>query len=318
MRVSVLRTLLVEDSQHDADFVTMMLNRSPDVEVHVDRVVSLAEAVAASQRCTYDIILLDLGLPDSSGTHSVSRLRACAPKTPIVVLSGDDRNVTAIEAINLGAQDFLPKQHLVGTLLSRMVQHSISRHQQLVQAQADALIDRLTGVANRRGFDIELERRLSDFRRYGHRMCVALFDIDHFKQVNDYWGHDAGDQVIRSVVQAISNRSRVSDKVARYGGEEIAVIMPMTQLPDAEFAARDCRQAISQLSFHNQQIHVTVSVGVAEITESDDGPSLVARADDALYGAKRAGRNRCMLHFNGAVTDGLLRIENVATTTGIA
>jgi two-component system cell cycle response regulator len=311
-----IRMLLVEDSQHDAEFITMMLQRSQEIVAQVDHVRSLREAIDALHRCKYDIVLLDLGLPDSSGTDSVSRLRDCAPDTPVVVLTGDDRNDTAMSAINSGAQDFLPKQHLVGQLLTRMTKHSIARHHQLAQAQADALVDGLTGIPNRRSHDIETDRQLSDFRCHGNPFCVAVFDIDHFKRINDRWGHDAGDQAIKAVANALAISARDSDHVCRYGGEEFALTMPRTEITEAQIGVLRCHRAVSPLVVGEQEITLTVSVGLAEITDQEDGRTLLARADEALYGAKCAGRNRCMLHYEGEVIDGSRQIQGAQALTG--
>jgi diguanylate cyclase (GGDEF)-like protein len=306
--------LLVEDCQHDADFIDMMLTRSTEIDVRVDHVTSLTEAGNACSRLTYDVVLLDLGLPDSSGAESVSRLKAFAPNTPIIVLTGDDRHATANSVIASGAQDFLAKQHLAGHLLARMTQHSIARNQSLVQAQCEALLDALTGLANRRAYDAKLVRQLSDFERHQQPFCVALFDIDHFKQVNDRFGHESGNQVLQAVADALASSVRKSDQVARYGGEEFAVTFPQTRLPDAQQVALKCHHAVSELVVGDQRIHVTVSVGLAEIVEQDDGRSLFARADEALYAAKTAGRNRCMLHCDGRLIDGSQRLEAADAT----
>jgi two-component system cell cycle response regulator len=289
-----IQVLLVEKSQDEAEFVTVMLNRSPEMAVKVDHVTSLGEAMTELARRPYDIVLLDLDLPDSTGTESVSRLRDCSPSTPIIVLTDDDRSGTARAAIESGAQDILSKLHVVGQLLTRMVQHAIARNHQLIQVQSEALVDVLTGHANRRACAAELERRLSDFARYKHPFCVALFDIDHFKQVNDRWGHETGDRVIQAVADALADHSRPTDQLARYGGEEFAITFPATRLDDAGDLVLGCHHAVSQLVIGNQDLRVTVSAGIAEINEQDDGGSLFARADQALYAAKLAGRNCCM------------------------
>lgn len=303
-----IRVLLVEDNHDEAEFVTMMLDRSPEINVHVKHVMTLGEAVAAAHRSRYDVVLLDLGLPDSTGTEGIVRLKACSPNMPIVVLTGDDRHDTAIAAIDSGAQDYLPKQHLVVKLLTRMTRHSIARHRTLMQAQSEALIDGLTGLANRRGCDAEIDRRLSDFKRLGHPFCVALIDIDHFKQFNDRWGHETGDQVIQAVANVLADTTRDFAHVARYGGEEFVITFPQIQMPAARHSVMRCQRAVSNLVVGEQQLQTTVSIGYAEVTEHDDWRSLFARTDEALYAAKRSGRNRCMPNMGEA--DGAYEILN--------
>lgn len=296
---SHIRMLLVEDRQHDADFIRMMLKRSSEIIVSIDHVTTLHDAFEKSRAEQYDIILLDLGLPDSSGIDSVTRLRSCSPDTPVVVLTGDDRTATALQAIDSGAQDYLPKQHVVGQLLTRIMHHSIARHNQLVRAQSEALVDGLTGLANRRACEQELERRRCEFTRHQHPLSFAVVDIDHFKSVNDSWGHEVGDQVIRAVADTLAAHVRKSDVVARYGGEEFAIILPMTRLPGAQTVIRRCHQAVSELQVGTNQLEITVSIGVAEIRDGDDFRSLFERADQALYRAKRGGRNRYVLEIDG-------------------
>lgn len=300
---SPIRLLLVEDSAHDAEFIGMMLKRAPEIEVRIDHVTTLADAVQACQRDEFDIVLLDLGLPDSSGTSSVTRLRASSPSTPIVVLTGDDRSATGQEAIDLGAQDYLTKQHVVTGLLTRMMKHSIQRHNRLVKAQSEALHDGLTGLANRRAFDAELQRRVSDFQRHGHPFCLAMLDIDHFKSVNDRWGHDVGDEVIRAVAGELSRSLRPTDHVARYGGEEFAIMLSLTKLVDAKNVILRRCLSISGLSIGGPQLRVTVSCGLAEMVDQEDAGTFVSRTDKALYAAKHAGRNRLMMHRGAGVID---------------
>jgi two-component system cell cycle response regulator len=300
---TAIRMLLVEDSEHDAEFIAMMLKRAPEIEVCINHVSTLTEAVEACQRDQFDIVLLDLGLPDSTGTASVTRMRACAPSTPIVVLTGDDRSSTGMEAIDLGAQDYLTKQHMVAGVLTRMMKHSIQRHNRLIKAQSEALRDGLTGLSNRRAFDAELQRRLSDFQRHQHPFCLALLDIDHFKSVNDRWGHDVGDDVIRAVAGELSRNLRPTDHVARYGGEEFAIVLSMTKLVDAKQLILQRCLSISESLMGGPQLRVTVSCGLAEILDREDAAAFVPRTDKALYAAKHAGRNRVMLHRGAGVID---------------
>lgn len=293
---SPIRLLLVEDNEQDAEFIAMMLQRSRELSVSVDQANSLGQAIEHLEQNTYDIVLLDLGLPDSFGTDSVVRIRESAPHVPVVVLTGDDRGGTAIAAIDSGAQDYLSKHHLVGQLLSRVVQHSIARNSRLMRAQSEALVDSLTGLANRRACDEELSRRMADFKRHGHAFCVALFDIDHFKQINDNWGHQTGDQVLKEVATVLVRNSRETDHVGRFGGEEFVITFPMTDLSGAEQVVKKCHRAVSELEVGEQPIRVTISAGYAEIKESEESDSLIARADKALYAAKISGRDRVMSH----------------------
>jgi diguanylate cyclase (GGDEF)-like protein len=176
---------------------------------------------------------------------------------------------------------------------------STIKHQQaeLEHHILEANSDGLTGIANRRAFDLELGRHLATWQRYGTTFSVILFDIDRFKDVNDQHGHPAGDAVLRATARLIRDSLREVDFVARYGGEEFAAILPDTDHHGALIAGDRIRKAISaaQIPWDDKQLSITVSVGIAGLSLRDDAASLMRRADEALYISKRAGRNRTSL-----------------------
>lgn len=158
-----------------------------------------------------------------------------------------------------------------------------------------AITDNLTQLGNRRRFDDELVTECGRVRRHGRNLSLLLLDIDFFKQVNDEFGHAAGDAVLFQVGQVIRARVRQHDVAARIGGEELAILMPETDLRGAAALAEELRRAIEQhvVELAERRIHVTVSVGCAELTPEDVDPStFVRRCDERLYAAKAAGRNR--------------------------
>ena len=169
--------------------------------------------------------------------------------------------------------------------------------------EADALTDVLTGVANRRAFNAELARRIAEWQRRETPFCLLMVDVDHFKKFNDQHGHLAGDAVLRGVAQGLQQSVRQMDIVARYGGEEFAVITPATTLTDAEPGAIRLGGHIAgcQFDFEGKTLKVTVSGGLAQVLTGEDEASLIKRADEALYSAKRAGRN-CVFAHTGATT----------------
>lgn len=168
----------------------------------------------------------------------------------------------------------------------------------LSQAREESEIDPLTRLLNRKGFDHRLEELLAQALAPGAGHCLVMLDIDHFKAVNDTFGHVMGDRVLQAVAEAV--RAGVSDpshRVARYGGEEFAVLLPQCSLANAIAVAEACRQRVKALRVRDRRsqtvmLDVTISAGVAAINPEDDAPSLVARADTALYKAKHAGRDR--------------------------
>ncbi|MDR7414915.1 MAG: GGDEF domain-containing protein [Armatimonadota bacterium] len=165
---------------------------------------------------------------------------------------------------------------------------------QLVAERVRANTDPLTGLLNRRGifiaFDVEAERH----RRYGHPLSVVLFDVDHFKRINDRYGHGAGDRVLVSVARTVQGAIRPSDSLARWGGEEFLLLLPETPLRGALELAERLRREIASLV--TEFGPVSASFGVAAFRPTDNLGTLVRRADAALYRAKEAGRNKVVAH----------------------
>ncbi|SFD84531.1 diguanylate cyclase (GGDEF) domain-containing protein [Thiohalospira halophila DSM 15071] len=155
--------------------------------------------------------------------------------------------------------------------------------------------DTLTGLANRRHFMERLAEEIARARRAGHALSLAIADVDHFKQINDEYGHVAGDAALRTLAAVLERHQRVSDLPARYGGEEFTILMPETDLTGAETAMEDLRQRVEGTAVDRPEegpIHQTISVGVAALQSGDTADTLIQRADAALYRAKRTGRNR--------------------------
>lgn len=156
-------------------------------------------------------------------------------------------------------------------------------------------VDGLTQVNNRRSFDEAIEREISRCRRYGRTLSLVLIDVDHFKRINDTFGHLAGDAVLKEVASAIKKRIRKEDLLARYGGEEFAVLTPEVDQKGALAMAEKVRKVVEkhEFSFDGERIPVTISCGVSTLGKKGDGAeALVQRADEKLYEAKEAGRNQ--------------------------
>jgi diguanylate cyclase (GGDEF)-like protein len=157
-----------------------------------------------------------------------------------------------------------------------------------------AMTDALTGMYNRRQFMARLDNEWKRFRRYGRPLSLLMLDIDHFKSINDRYGHDAGDRVIVAVARLCGTQTRDSDVAARIGGEEFAILLPETDLADAHAVAERLRAAVAELSFESSggPAAVTASIGAALAdANAADHAELMKRADEALYTAKRGGRN---------------------------
>ncbi len=163
--------------------------------------------------------------------------------------------------------------------------------------QAESTTDPLTGVGNRRWLEIEMKQRIAQLRRQNAPFSTLLVDIDHFKAINDRLGHDAGDAVLIAVAKELRNTLRDMDVICRVGGEEFVIVLPGTNADAAASASERLRTIIEQTNFTFQDkfIPITISIGLTASHIMDTKDSMLKRADEALYAAKRAGRNRCFI-----------------------
>jgi diguanylate cyclase (GGDEF)-like protein len=220
----------------------------------------------------------------------------------IIITSARDALEDKVKGLELGAADYLTKPFSLAELRARLqVGERIVRHRKLIKEQQQQLEhlareDTLTKLSNCRHFDERLQEEWRRALRYGYSLSLLMCDIDHFKQVNDVYGHVHGDVVLKEVAQALLRGSRAGDVVARYGGEEFVVLLCEARLEQAVVAAERLRTAVKALSFTHPSgsFHVTLSVGIttAAIGESAEPAQFLAEADEALYAAKRLGRDR--------------------------
>jgi diguanylate cyclase (GGDEF)-like protein len=243
---------------------------------------------------TPDLILIDIYMPECNGMELATVIRQLDAFVgiPIVFLSAESDLDKQLFAIGLGADDFLTKpiqpQHLVSSVSSR-VGRSLKLRSFMVR-------DGLTGLLNHSAVKEQLNREVAQAKRRQAPLAFAMVDIDHFKQVNDTYGHPVGDRVIKSLSRLLKQRLREADTVGRYGGEEFAVILSNTDGEMAERVLDDIRKDFSQLRHQadGREFYVTFSCGVADVSDFSDPAKLCNAADKALYKAKHAGRNRVM------------------------
>lgn len=186
-------------------------------------------------------------------------------------------------------------QRLTERLLS-VQNESDELRRRLEEERSLALIDPLTGIPNRCAYDERLELEVARWVRYRSPLTLAVWDIDRFKDVNDRYGHQAGDKALARIAQLIRRQIRETDFLARYGGEEFVLLLTETTLDEALAAAENIRQAVMECGFHyrGDPVPITVSCGMTEFRDGDTAPGVFGRADAALYRAKAAGRNRCV------------------------
>jgi diguanylate cyclase (GGDEF)-like protein len=252
------------------------------------------EGLQTAAREKPDLILLDLDMPDLDGFEVCRRLKSDADlcMIPIIFLSGSGGPEEKVQGLNAGAVDFVTKPFDAFELRARVNAALRTKQMQDLLIQ-HAKIDPLTGLPNRRALDERLQQEWARLLRHGGNLSVIMADIDHFKNVNDRFGHPAGDQVLRHVARLLAAGCRESDVPARYGGEEFVVITPETSLSDALKFADRLRVSIcvQPLMVQGRAVETTVSFGVADNEGLASPEELVQLADDALYRAKSAGRN---------------------------
>lgn len=165
------------------------------------------------------------------------------------------------------------------------------------EALQQAMRDTLTGTLNRAAFDTMLEKEIDIVKRHNNSLSLLVLDIDHFKNINDTFGHAMGDNALKALVKRVNDKIRSSDILFRYGGEEFTIVLSNTDTEGAVLLAERIRESIEQMVYINNDVtmNFTVSIGVSTLTNHESGPGLFDRADKALYKAKHSGRNQVVL-----------------------
>lgn len=299
--------LLVEDNKGQANIISNYLTKNGYEVMTVEDGIS---AFKTAKTETIDLILLDRVLPDMDGSE-VCRWLKLDHKTrsiPVIMLTIKSAMTDKVTGLEAGADDYLPKPFEEAELNARIfarlrskVQHdelklkNTQLEDMLTRVESLAIMDPLTGLCNRRRFEAILGNEFKRARRYDSPLSCLLIDIDHFKMVNDTFGHQAGDRVLKEVANIIQNTLREVDTPARWGGEEFIVLSPNTTKANAFTAAERILKSVGGNVFSEIGSHrITVSIGVAGIPapDIDSQEKLIHAADLAMYEAKRKGRNR--------------------------
>jgi len=252
-----------------------------------------------------DLVVTDLAMPELDGFGLIKQMRTSeSPRLnnmPVIVVTGANDTAAREKAFIAGANDFIAKTSDHVEFLARVRAHvklaqtiqELEQSRRYLKEQADT--DPLTKLANRRSFFSAASSSIAQMKRQNEHFSIIIMDIDHFKRINDTYGHQAGDVVLQQLAMVLSTALREGDILARIGGEEFVVASPYTNRLAAIVLSERLRKAIeaSEFVYENNRIPVTISLGIASMTKSDDDvDKLLAVADSRLYLAKQKGRNR--------------------------
>ncbi len=309
------KILVVDDSRMQLDWLSQVLAREGYV---VSGASGGKEAIRKVRTDPPDLVLLDMILPDMDGLE-VLRIVKARPEDqfiPVIILSVKSDLDSKVTGLRIGADDFLAKPFAEAEILARcaamlrikQLQERLHEVQRKLEEQS--ITDSLTGLKNRRFFDERLHEEFRRAQRYGDYLSLIMLDLDHFKEVNDRFGHPSGDAVLREASSLIRASIRDPDICARYGGEEFAVILPKTHMSGALAVAERIWRELDAKEYvippngpvvdaaATRTVRVTASLGIAFYPSKDitTGELLLRFADQALYQAKRAGRNTICLY----------------------
>ena len=295
----MINVLLVEDNDVDAQLTQDLLTEWSIDEFKITRTKTLGEGLALLSRERFDAVLLDLSLPDAFGLPTVRQVHATSPTIPVVVLSGVSDQSLALQAVQQGAQDYLVKGQGHPELLARAVRYAIERKRTEEHLTYLAQYDHLTGLVNRSLFRDRLVQAMARSKRLNQPIGLMLLDLDRFKAVNDTFGHDMGDELLKAVSERLKACVREVDTVARMGGDEFTIILEgVTSEQNILMVANRITESIATpFELKGQHISIGISIGIT-IHPHDDHPvdELLKHADTAMYRAKQLGGSAFHLH----------------------
>jgi diguanylate cyclase (GGDEF)-like protein len=293
------RILLIDDNRLQFQLTQAQFAQFRAEKFDLDYASTYEEGLAQLLAGGHAACLLDYQLGERDGLELIREAVARGCKTPIIFLTAETSENVDTAAMNAGALDYLVKGELNAGALERSLRYALNLGDTLGQLNRLATHDDLTGLLNRREFDRLLAAEAERAVRFGRPLSLVMFDLDHFKNVNDVHGHPAGDVVLREAAARLGAELRVVDRLARFGGEEFALLLVETT-PSAAFeAAQRLVAAVRHqpiLLPDGTALALTVSAGVAGLpAHAPDAAQLVLAADEALYAAKGAGRDRAVL-----------------------
>jgi two-component system, cell cycle response regulator len=303
--------LTVEDSDADFERVSQLLDAEMG-QLRLTRAKNLGAALRLCGERAFDLCLVDYQLPDGHGIAFAEMIKHAGQTVPCILVTGLGGESLAAEAFRRGFYDYLPKHELSRAVLPRSIWNALERARMLREIEEAtrriselSARDKVTGLWNRHRLDERLIEEFTRSRRYKPPVTIAICDLDHFKSVNDSFGHATGDRVLRESAGLMKAALRQTDFIGRYGGEEFCLVFTNTELLDAALCCERIRQRIENEKFASENsatFSITVSFGLAQCGEQHDAvEALLSDADRALYGAKNQGRNQVYVSVEGGL-----------------
>ena len=283
------KVLLVEDNDDHAQLAITFLAMIETVSLETVRVSDLGEAFGRCQEEDFDIVLLDLMLPDSRGLDTFKSFHSRYPHLPVVVVSDLGAESLAIHAVEAGAQDYLIKGDLSPNLLTRAILYALVRHEKDENLRKLALVDELSQLYNRRGFISVFQQSRELARRANRGLIIIMLDMDGLKDINDTYGHLEGDRAIVDTGVILRETFRASDLVGRIGGDEFAVLAVDATGENPQGIRDRLQKRIDRYNQSNPNFELSLSIGVIKFDPAADIPldTLLDQADRDLYDQKR-------------------------------
>jgi two-component system cell cycle response regulator len=286
----MIRILLVEDNIEFAKAVQLILGEVSTEEFDLVHATRVADAMQQLDHSAFDVVLLDLNLPDSAGYETFANIHTHSPDIPIVVMSSEDDTALAIRTVREGAQDYLVKGEENLKPLTRAIHYAIERHKTQSRLQNLSLIDELTDVYNRRGFMTIANQQVKLAQRTQTQWMILFADVDGLKKINDTFGHPEGDHALQEIARLLKSTFRESDVIGRIGGDEFAVLaLAATELVAKSFTHRLQNMVEAWNATPGRKYRLTISLGLAHYDPNNPlrVEDVLAQADAAMYEQKR-------------------------------
>jgi two-component system cell cycle response regulator len=294
-KLRLFKIAVVDDSIFTLNVIKNIftLNGVEDVDYYSDAKTLLDSGI------DYDLYIIDLVMPDTTGEELIYRIKEIDEDNIIILISSTSNYKTISHILNTGANDFIVKPFDANTFIIRIKSH-IRTYLLLKELEEKnkalnelAITDGLTKVYNHRHIVQLLKEEVSRAERHGHDLSIILIDLDDFKNVNDVYGHQVGDLVLRAVSDTIKKNIREEDSIGRYGGEEFLVVLPYTNVGLAKQVGEKLRKEVEELRIEIESLKITISGGIASY-EGFDYSAMIKIADVNLYKAKSEGKNKLL------------------------